>query len=98
MLISNTTLQRATIGAESEDHDVSATYSQAIELINQYTIDSASDIVQLVCVLTSTGHQEAYKQVHTLLGRQIPDCPSFALEMVDFACQLADHDIKEVDT
>jgi hypothetical protein len=98
MLISNATLQLAIIGSEYEDHDVSATYSQAVRLINQYTIDSASDILQLAYVLTPAGHHVAYKQLHTLLGQEIPDCPSFELEMVDFACQLADHDIKEVDT
>jgi hypothetical protein len=95
-LISTATSRLTKLAAEYENCDISIAYKQAIDFINLYTLDSSSDILQLAYVLTPAGRQEAHEQLQLLLGSDIQDRPSFALEMVDFDCQLADHMIGEV--
>jgi hypothetical protein len=67
----------------------------AIELINQYTLDSSLDRLQLAYVLTPAGRQAAFHQLGDLLGSEAPNRQPFSLEMVDFEGQLADHDVED---
>jgi hypothetical protein len=64
-------------------------------LINQYTTESSSDILQLAYVLTPAGRRRAFNQLKSVEGLQPPPSKSFSLEMVDFDGQLTVHDIAE---
>jgi hypothetical protein len=94
-LITYATSQLAAIADESEDSRISATYRKAIQFITQYTIDSSFDILQLAYVLTPAGRQEAFDQLKSVEGLEAHGREPFSLEMVDFADQLAAHDIED---
>jgi hypothetical protein len=74
------------------DEAVRGIYDLGIQLINQYTIESTFDLIQLAYVLTPAGRREAYDQMQSHLGSTPPEQPALELEMVDFHDQLADHE------
>jgi hypothetical protein len=44
--------------------DLAGVYRTAIDLINQYTIDSTYDIIQLAYIVTPLGRQAMVEQMH----------------------------------
>jgi hypothetical protein len=92
-LITSATARLAAFADDSANSRVAATYRKAIRFIDQYTIASSSDILQLAYVLTPAGRKEAVYQLKSVEGLEAPLSDSFSLEMVDFADQLTAHDI-----
>jgi hypothetical protein len=74
------------------NEEVAEIYGLGIQLINQYTIESTFDLIQLAYVLTPAGRKEAYEQMQSHLSSSPPEQPALELELVDFQDQLADHE------
>jgi hypothetical protein len=90
--IQRTTNELAAIRDDQADETIAEVYQTAIELINQYTIDSTYDILQLAYILTVPGRQAAFEQMHEYLMSEPPEQTEFELEIANFEGQLADHE------
>jgi hypothetical protein len=90
--IQKTTNDLAAIRDDQADETIAEVYQRAIELINQYTIDSTYDIIQLAYILTPPGRHAAFEQMHQCLMSEPPEQGDFDLEIANFDGQLADHE------
>jgi hypothetical protein len=74
------------------DDVIASVCDAAIQLINQYTIDSSHDILQLSYILTAPLCRAAFEQLHQCLMSEPQHQPAFERGLVNFEGQLADHE------
>jgi hypothetical protein len=66
------------------DEAIAGEYDTAIQLINQYTIDSSYDLIQFSYILAAPGRHAPFEQMHRYLMSELQEQPAFELELVNF--------------
>jgi hypothetical protein len=90
--IRSATTELAQIRDQCTDEAIRGVYDLSIKVIEEYTIASTYDLIQLAYVLTPEGRKEAFAQMHTERNVGIRQQPVLILELVDFDGQLAAHE------
>jgi hypothetical protein len=87
-----TTSYLAAIREGHTDDVIANVHDAGIQLINQYTIGSSHDLLQLSCILIPPGRNAAFEQLHQCLMSEPQQQPAFELAFVNFEGQLADYE------
>jgi hypothetical protein len=90
--IRSATTELAQIRDQQTDEAIREIYDMSIQVIEEYTIASTYDLIQLAYVLTPEGRKEAFAQMHAQRNRPIREQPVLVLELVDFDGQLTAHE------
>jgi hypothetical protein len=88
--IQRTTNDLAAVRGPQTDQDIARVYRTAIDLINQYAIESTYDTIQLANMRTLPDRQATFELMHRCLMTEPQEHLAFELEIVHFDGQFAE--------